>query len=462
MVIDYRAVNNLTRKDRYPLPRIDDLLDKLQGSQYLSSFDLLSGYHQVRLHEADIPKTAFRTPFGSYEFLVLPFGLTNAPSTFQRFMNSIFHDFIREGFVVVYLDDLLIHSQSLKDHYTHLTRVLARLREQKLYAKLSKCDFLTSELCYLGHVVGRDGLKVDPAKVKAIEDWPTPTTATHVRQFLGLANYFRKFVKGYSAIAAPLTHLTGKNPWTWGAREQDAFDCLKHALINAPTLVLPNPHKPYRVVTDASDIGVGAVLLQDDKPVAYFSKKLNSAESRYTTTEKELLGVLYALKEWRCYLLGTSFVVVTDHKANSFLQTQSLLSPRRARWAEYLQNFDIHREWSPGVGNPADPLSRCPTLAVANVSGGHLGEHSPLVEADMMGAGGAAYSHSLPSQLEGMEAWVRVLRDAYLVDGWLSRKQNRRKLVHRDGYWYKNSRLYVLSHYVTMDGVERNLRREIH
>lgn len=461
MVIDYRAVNNLTRKDKYPLPRIDDLLDKLQGSQYFSSFDLLSGYHQVRLHEADVPKTAFRTPFGSYEFLVMPFGLTNAPSTFQRLMNSIFHDFIREGFVVIYLDDLLIHSQSLEDHYQHLARVLERLREQKLYAKLSKCDFLTSELCYLGHVVGRDGLKVDPAKVKAIKDWPTPTTATHVRQFLGLANYFRKFVKNYSTIAAPLTHLTGKTPWIWGNTEQHSFDSLKNALVNAPTLVLPNPQKPYRVVTDASDIGVGAVLLQDQKPVAYFSKKFNSAETRYSTTEKELLGVLYALKEWRCYVLGTSFVVVTDHKANSFLQTQSLLSPRRARWAEYLQQFDIKWEWSPGVGNPADPLSRCPNLAVANVSGEHLGEHSLLVEADMMGAGEAADSHSLPSQLEGMEAWVRVLKDAYLVDGWLSRKQNRRKLAHRNGFWYKNSRLYVPSHYVSVDGAERNLRREI-
>ena len=463
MVIDYRAVNNLTRKDKYPLPRIDDLLDKLQGAQFFSAFDLLSGYHQVRLHESDIPKTSFNTPFGSFEFLVLPFGLSNAPSTFQRLMNSIFHDFIKEGFVVVYLDDLLVFSKTHEDHLSHLSRVLSRLREHKLYAKLSKCEFFANELRYLGHIVGRDGIKVDPAKVKAIVDWPTPTCNTQVRSFLGLANYFRKFVQNYSSVAAPLTYLTGKVPWVWGEREQKAFQDVKDALSNAPVLVLPDPSKPYRVISDASDFGVGAVLLQEGKPVAYFSKKLNKAEQNYSTTEKELAGVLYALKEWRCYLLGQHFVVETDHKANSFLQSQTLLSPRRARWAEFLQQFAIEWEWQPGRQNPADPLSRCPNLVNgdAQAPARTLGEDFPLSGAVTMGDGGAADLTSLPAQASGVEGWARLVQLAQLVDPWLHRKQNRRKVRMREGLYRKGSRIYVPSHYVDEAGNERNLRREV-
>ena len=477
MVIDYRAVNNLTRKDKYPLPRIDDLLDKLQGSKFFTSFDLLSGYHQVRLHESDVPKTAFRTPLGSFEFLVLPFGLTNAPSTFQRLMNSVFHDFIREGFVVVYLDDLLVYSKSREQHLEHLTRILTRLREEKLYAKLSKCEFFADELRYLGHVVGRDGIKVDPAKVRTIVDWPTPTGSTHVRQFLGLANYFRKFVPGYSTLAAPLTRLTGKVPWTWGEAEEHAFQSLKETLSNAPVLALPDSSKPFKVISDASDYGVGAVLLQEGRPVAYFSKKLSNAERNYSTTEKELAGVLYALKEWRCYLLGQTFTVVTDHRANSFLQTQTLLSPRRARWAEFLQLFDIQWEYAPGSTNPADPLSRSPHLAGAHVRAlaraqagvqasvqaraGPLGEHSPPVGVGAMGVGEAADSTTLPTPMDGLRGWGRVLSEAYEIDDWLHRKQNRRKLSFHSGLWKRGARIYVPSHHMSSDGVERNLRREI-
>jgi hypothetical protein len=284
MVIDYRAINKLTVKDKYPLPRIDDLLDKLQGAKHFSSFDLSSGNHQVRLLDSDIPKTAFRTPFGSYEFLVLPFGLTNAPATFQRLMNTIFHDFVREGFVVVYLDDLLVYSKTEEEHMTHLERVLDRLWEHQLYAKLSKCNFLTHELKYLGHLVGKDGLKPDPEKIEVINIWPTPTGVHQVRQFLGLANYFRKFIARYSLMAAPLTSLTStKRPWVWGEVEQHAFQKIKDALTSSPVLVLPDMTKPFelKVISDASDVGVGAILLQDDRPVAYFSKKLNEAERNY-------------------------------------------------------------------------------------------------------------------------------------------------------------------------------------
>ena len=200
----------------------------------------------------------------------------------------------------------------------HLKRVLDRLREHQLNAKLSKCNFLTHELKYLGHLVGKDGLKPDPEKIEVINKWPTPSTVQHVRQFLGLANYFRKFIARYSIIAAPLTSLTStKRPWAWGEVEQHAFQRIKDALTSAPVLVLPDMTKAFelKVISDASDVGVGAILLQNDRPVAYFSKKLNDAERNYSTTEKELAGVMYALKEWRCYLLGKSFKVITDHKS---------------------------------------------------------------------------------------------------------------------------------------------------
>jgi hypothetical protein len=302
---------------------------------------------------------------GLYEFLVLPFGLTNAPATFQRLMNTIFHDFIREGFVVVYLDDLLVFSKTEEEHIVHLQRVFDRLREHKLYAKLTKCSFFKEELQYLGHIVGRGGLKVDPKKISVVHDWPVPVNVHDVRRFLGLANYFRKFIQGYSRLASPLTELTGSNtPWTWTGQQQAAFEGIKHALTRAPVLALPDPSKQYKVICDAIDFGVGAVLTQDGRAIAFFSRKLNAAKRNYHTTEKELPAGMYALKEWRCYLLGTKFTVVTDHKANSFLQEQTFLSHRRARWAEFLQIFDIMWLWEPGRTNVADPLSRSPALLV--------------------------------------------------------------------------------------------------
>jgi hypothetical protein len=472
MCIDYRAVNKLTHQDRYPIPRIDDLLDQLKGAKFFSSLDLLSGYHQVRLHEADIPKTAFRTPMGLYEFLVLPFGLTNAPATFQRLMNTIFHDFIREGFLIVYLDDLLIFSRTREEHLSHLRRVFERLREKQLYAKLAKCNFFKTELAYLGHVVGRDGLKVDPGKVKVVEDWPPPKNVHEVRRFLGLANYFRKFIQNYSNLAAPLTALTGsKSEWTWGEREQVAFMGIKHALTHAPVLALPDCSKDFKIISDASDFGVGAVLLQEGRAVAFFSKKLNPAELNYHTTEKELAAVVYALREWRCYVLGRKVTVVTDHKANSYLQSQSFLSPRRARWSEFLQDFDIEWVWEPGKTNIADPISRCPNLVAvtrgqtqetASPQRRHPGRIRPdSEEAGAMGFGRAADLTRLASSVFGCEEWLPLLKTAYLIDPWLSKKQNRRKVTLKDGLWWKGTRIYVPMHHVLKDGEERNLRRDV-
>jgi hypothetical protein len=314
---------------------------------------------------------------------------------------------------------------------THLKRVLDRLREHQLYAKLSMCNFLTHELKYLGHLVGKDGLKPDPEKIEVINKWPTPTSVHQVRQFLGLANYFRKFIARYSLMAAPLTSLTStKRPWVWGEVEQHAFQKIKDALTSSPVLVLPDMTKPFelKVISDASDVGVGAILLQDDRPVAYFSKKLNKAERNYSTTKKELAGVMYALKEWRCYLLGKSFKVITDHKSNSFLQEQSSLPPRWARWAEFLQNFSIEWVWAQGRTNPADPLSRHPDfMGSANAEG----------IAGAMGVGVTAGATTLPPHTVGEGVWLNRIREASLADPWLQRRQNRRKVSFRDGLFYK-------------------------
>ena len=333
MCVDYRALNKLTVKNRYPLPRIEDLFDMLQGAQYLSSLDLAQGYHQIRISEEDVPKTAFRTPMRHFEFRVLCFGLTNAPATFQSAMNAVFKPFIGR-FVAVYLDDILIFSKTKEEHLAHLRLVLETLAKHKLYATISKCKFFQHELEYLGHLVGRDGLRVDPRKVQAVKEWPEPQNVHKLRSFLGLANYFRRFMEGYSTIVSPLTNLTKKDvQWDWSPKCQEAFEKVKTLLTEAPVLKLPDPDKPFEVICDASIVGVGAVLMQEGRPVAYESRKLSPAEVRYTTTDQGLLAVVHALQTWRCYLEGAKggFKIITDHNPLTFFHSQPNLSRRQAR-----------------------------------------------------------------------------------------------------------------------------------
>ena len=367
MCLDLRALNSVTIKNRYPLPRIDDLLDKITGASYFTSLDLTAGYHQIRITDEDVPKTAFRTPFGHFQFKVLTFGLTNAPATFQAVMNDIFRPYL-DDFVVVYLDDILIYSKSAEEHERHLRLVLDVLRREKFYAALPKCDFAKQEIKFLGHIVGKDGIKVNPEKVAAVERWEPPRDVHQVRSFLGLANFFRRFIQGYSTLVAPLTDLTksGKS-WNWTKECHNAFEGVKWALTHTPVLRSPDESKRYEVVSDASTIGIGAVLLQDHQPVAFHSRKLSAAEKNYTTTEQELLGVVDALRVWRCYLEGVEFDVVTDHCPNTFFQTQPNLSRRQARWSEFLQRFDFQWRYRPGRTNVADPLSRNPIGVVSTV-----------------------------------------------------------------------------------------------
>ncbi|GJU36234.1 putative reverse transcriptase domain-containing protein [Tanacetum coccineum] len=294
MCIDYRELNKLTVKNRYPLPRIDDLFDQLQGSRVYSKIDLRSGYHQLRVREEDISKTAFRTRYGHYEFQVMSFGLTNAPAVFMDLMNRVCKPYL-DRFVIVFIDDILIYSKSRKEHEGHLKLILNLLKKEELYAKFSKCEFWLSKVQFLGHMIDSEGIHVDPAKIEAIKDWASPKTPTEIRQFLGLAGYYRRFIKGFSKIARPMTKLTQKSvKFEWGEKAEAAFQLLKQKLCSAPILALPEGSENFVVYCDASHKGLGAVLMQREKVIAYASRQLKVHEKNYTTHDLELGAVVFA------------------------------------------------------------------------------------------------------------------------------------------------------------------------
>ncbi|GJT86624.1 putative reverse transcriptase domain-containing protein [Tanacetum coccineum] len=294
MCIDYRELNKLTIKNRYPLPRIDDLFDQLQGSSVYSKIDLRSGYHQLRVREKDIPITAFRTRYGHYEFQVMPFGLTNAPAVFMDLMNRVCKPFL-DKFVIVFIDDILIYSKNKEEHKEHLRIILELLQKEKLYAKFLKCEFWLDSVKFLGHVINSQGVHVDPAKVEAIKSWSALKSPTEVRQFLGLAGYYRRFIEGFSLIVKPLTKLTQKNKtYEWGEEEEEAFQLLKDKLCSAPILALPEGSKDFVMYCDASLKGYGAVLMQCEKVIAYASRQLRTHEENYMTHDLELGAVVFA------------------------------------------------------------------------------------------------------------------------------------------------------------------------
>ena len=296
MCVDCRAINNITVRYRHPIPRLDDMLDELSGAIIFTKIDLKSGYHQIRMKAGDEWKTAFKTKSGLYEWLVMPFGLTNAPSTFMRFMNHVLRAFIGK-FVVVYFDDILIYSKSVEEHMNHIRQVLNELRNEKLFANLEKCSFCTDHVVLFGFVVSGKGIQVDETKVKAIKDWPTPMNVSQVRSFHGLAGFYRRFVRDFSAIAAPLNELTKKGvDFKWGNSQENAFQELKKCLTEAPLLVLPDFTKTFEVECDASGIGIGGVLMQQGKPVAYFSEKLGGAQLNYSVYDKELYALVRVLE----------------------------------------------------------------------------------------------------------------------------------------------------------------------
>ncbi|GBG72447.1 hypothetical protein CBR_g12022 [Chara braunii] len=408
------------------MPRSDELFDRLAGNRFFTKIDLRSGYHQIHVAAADQPKTAFRSRFGHYEFTVMPFGLTNAPATFQRAMNDIFRD-ILEQYVLVYLDDILIYSRTLEEHLRHLRDVLDHLRRHGFYAKLSKCRFAQHKVNFLRHYVSDQGLHMDDAKITAIADWPVPTSAKHLRSFLGLTSYYSNFIQRYARYSYVLTStLLRKNPpWAWTPLHEDAFRALKKAVTCAPVLHLPDFDCPFILTTDASDFAVGLMLSQifpsspdsfhpriprfpsptpttafrlthtrlatdepsidysptiveddtvesrsGDCPISFYSRQLLPAEINYTADEREILAVVYAARHWRHYLHGAPFTVRTDNSVVQAFLTKSKFTPRQASWWRDLSEFSFTTEHIKGETNRvANALSRRPDHD-------HLGEET--------------------------------------------------------------------------------------
>ncbi|GJX06250.1 putative reverse transcriptase domain-containing protein [Tanacetum coccineum] len=337
--------------------QIQELSD--QGLSVYSKIDLRLGYHQLRVKDEDIPKIAFRTRYGHYEFQVMPFGLTNAPAVFMDLMNRVCKPYL-DKFVIVFIDDILIYSRNKEEHANHLRIILELLKKEKLYAKFSKCDFWIRIVQFLGHLIDSQGLHVDPAKIEAVKNWTSPTTPTEIRQFLGLAGYYRRFIKDFSKIAKSLTELTQKNKkYIWGEDQESAFQLLKQKLCEAPILALPEGNDDFVVYCDASHQGLGAVLMQREKVIAYASRQLKPNEENYTTHDLELGAVVFALKIWRHYLYGTKCTVFTDHKSLQHILDQKELNMRQRRWLELLADYDCEIRYHPGKANVvADALSQ--------------------------------------------------------------------------------------------------------
>ncbi|WVZ80833.1 hypothetical protein U9M48_028280 [Paspalum notatum var. saurae] len=359
MCVDYRALNDVTIKNKYPLPRIDDLFDQLQGACVFSKIDLRSGYHQMKIRPSDIPKTAFITRFGLYEYTVMSFGLTNAPAYFMNLMNKVFMEYL-DKFVVVFIDDILIYSKTEEEHEEHLRLVLQKLREHKLYAKLSKCEFWLDQVPFLEHIVSKGGIMVDPSKISSVMDWKVPEVVKEVRGFLGLAGYYRRFIESFSRIAKPMTSLLEKGvPFIWTKERQAAFDELKKTLTTAPVLTLPDLTKSFTVYCDASKEGLGCVLMQEGKVIAYASRQLRKHEVNYPTHDLELAAIMHALKIWRHYLFGNRCEIYTAHKSLKYIFTQNELNMRQRRWLELIKDYDLEIHYHLGKANVvADALSR--------------------------------------------------------------------------------------------------------
>ncbi|TYK29800.1 ty3-gypsy retrotransposon protein [Cucumis melo var. makuwa] len=332
LCIDYRELNKVTIKNKYPLLRIDDLFDQLQGATVFSKIDLRSGYHQLRIKDSDVPKTAFRSRYGHYEFIVMFFGLMNAPTLFMDLMNRGSKEFL-DTFVIVFIDDILIYSKTEAEHEENLHMVLETLRANKLYAKFSKCEFWLKKVSFLGHVVSKAGVSVDPAKIEAVTSWPRPSTVSELTR------------KGAAFI--------------WSKACEDSFQNLKQKLVTTPVLTVPDGSGSFVIYSDASKKGLGCVLMQQGKVVAYASRQLKSHEQNYPTHDLELAAVVFALKIWRHYLYGEKIQIFTDHKSLKYFFTQKELNMRQRRWLELVKDYDCEILNHPSKVNvAADAFSR--------------------------------------------------------------------------------------------------------
>lgn len=363
IVIDYRRLNEKTIEDRYPIPNITDILDKLGRSIYFTTLDLAAGFHQIEMHPNSIEKTAFNVNNGHYEFLRMPFGLRNSPSTFQRCMDNVLRG-LQGNNCLVYMDDIIIYSSSLKEHIESLTKVFSRLKEHNLKVQLDKSEFLCKSVKFLGHLVTENGIKPNPDKIRVIEKFPIPKTQKDIKSFLGLIGYYRKFVPNFAKITKPLTNCLKKNNKVIHDENfLKAFNTCKTILMNDPLLQHPDFTQDFNVTTDASNYAIGAILSQGvigkDKPIAYASRTLNNAECNYSTIEKELLAIVYACKTFRPYLFGRRFNIISDHKPLQWLMNLKEPQSRLVRWRLKLEEFDYQIIYKKGTLNTnADALSR--------------------------------------------------------------------------------------------------------
>ena len=433
--IDYRAINKVTVKNRYPLPLIPVLLDQVRRSTIFSKLDLRGAYHLVRVKAGDEWKTAFRTKFGLFEYLVMPFGLCNAPAAFQFFINEVLQEFL-DICAVVYIDDILIFSANLEEHIGHVKAVLGKLREHHLFAKLEKCIFHTTTVEFLGFFITPEGIKMDQKKVEAILNWPPPSTVKEVQSFLGFANFYRRFIQGFSEVVSPITRLLKKGVrFAWSEEADRAFSSLKGRFTSAPILQHPDTSQPFLVEVDASQCAVGGILSQRDPktglihPVAFFSKKLLPAEQHYTISERELLAIKKAFTEWRHYLLGArhTVTVYTDHKNLRFLKSARALTPRQMRWMLFFNEFDFLITFKPGIKNSkADALSR---LA------------DPVPPIDPIPPKNIISSEKVLAVIESEDFLKRVQVETAKLDSalWESNKDQTTK----EGFFFKNKRLFI-------------------
>ena len=424
LCIDYKQLNKVTVRNQYPFPRIDDLFDQLQRAKVFSKIDLRSRYHQLKIRREDVPKTALKTRYGHYEFLVMPFGLTNAPTAFMDLMNRVFGPYL-DKFVIVFIDDILVYSSSKEEHAEHLRIILQTLREHQLYAKFIKCQFLLDQVAFLGHVVSVEGISVDPKKIEANVDWKPPTNVTEVRSFLGLAGYYRKFVEGFSKIATPLTKLTRKEEkFIWSEACQNSFDELKQRLTTAPVLTLPSGSEGFTVYCDASKQGLGCVLMQHDRVIAYASRQLKKHEVNYPTHDLELAAVVFALRIWRHYLYGVPCRIFADHKSLQYLLSQKDLNMRQRRWIELIKDYDYTIEYHPGRANVvADALSRKPSSSLAQLKAEYL---TMLVELRSMGVSlETAESGTLVASFHVWPVLVDRVRDLQAQDPYLMKLRSK-------------------------------------
>jgi hypothetical protein len=357
MCTDSKAVNKIIRY-HFPIPQLDDLLDQLHRATFFSILDLRSEHHQIRMRDGDEWKTAFKTRDGFYEWMVMPFGLSNAPSTFMRLMNHVFKPFMGK-FVTVYFDDILVYSKSPEQHLEHLQQVFQTLQEQKLYFNLKKCHFFTNSLVFLGYVVSKEGIMMDPNKVEAITSWPIPKSLHDIRSFHGLASFYRDFIKGFSTIIAPTTECLKGGTFKWTEEAQKSFELLKQKVIEAPILILSDFSKVFEIDCDASNLGIGGILNQEGKPIAFFNEKLNDSQKKYANYDKEFYALVRALEHGSHYLLSKEFTLHSDHEVLKYLNNQQKLNTRHAKWSEFLQAYSFSIKHKAGkLSQVADALSR--------------------------------------------------------------------------------------------------------